>query len=141
VSEQNDSVTGLRDIFPYWTICGIGASNGSGTVKMAGSPGSGSLPEIVFVPARPDARPGCEPEVIFEVREVSDGGRALPVFTTVERLVSALGPRQPWIALPLREVEQIMAGAGVHRVALDPDAEPGAWRWQASGIEALGRKQ
>jgi hypothetical protein len=66
------------------------------------------------------------------------GGGALPVFTTVERLVSVLGPRQPWIALPLRDVEQIMAGADVHRVALDPDAEPGAWRWQASGIEALG---
>jgi hypothetical protein len=37
--------------------------------------------------------------------------------------------------------EQLERDAGVHRVALAPDAEPGAWRWQASGIEALGWRQ
>jgi hypothetical protein len=29
----------------------------------------------------------------------------------------------------------------VDRIVLDPDAESGAWRWQASDIEALERRQ
>ncbi len=106
-----------------------------------GGPGSGDLPEIVFAPARPDVRPGHDADVIFEVREASDGGRVLPVFTAVEALVSALGPQQPWLALPLRNVQEIMGSAGVDRVVLDPDAEPYAWRWQASDLEALERRQ
>ncbi len=94
----------------------------------------------MFAPARPDIRPGHDADVIFEVRELADGGPALPVFSTVERLVAALGPEQPWVALPLRNVQRIMGGAGVDRIVLDPDAEPGAWQWQASDIEALERR-
>ena len=105
-----------------------------------GAAGSG-LPEIVVVPARPDIRPGHDSDVIFEVRQLSDGGRALPAFTTVERLVSTLGREQPWVALPLRNIQAIMGSAGVDRVVLDPEAEPGTWRWQASDIEALERRQ
>ncbi|HTS99693.1 MAG TPA: SAV_915 family protein [Streptosporangiaceae bacterium] len=104
-----------------------------------GSPGV-DLPDIVFAPARPDIRPGHDADVIFEVRELADGVPALPVFSTIERLVSALGPEQPWVALPLPNVRRIMGGAGVDRIVLDPDAEPGAWRWQASDIEALERR-
>jgi hypothetical protein len=110
-----------------------------------GGPGSGAdhagFPEIVFAPARPDVRPGHDADVIFEVRRTSDGGRALPVFSAVERLVSALGPQQPWVALPLRNIQRIIGGAGVDTIVLDPDAESGAWRWQASDIEALERRQ
>lgn len=102
---------------------------------------AGGLPEIVFAPARPDVRPGHHADVVFEVRRLSDGGRALPVFTTIRQLVSALGPQQPWVELPLRNIQRIMGGAGVDRIVIDPDAEPGAWRWQASDIEALERRQ
>jgi hypothetical protein len=98
-------------------------------------------PEIVFAPARPDVRPGYTADVIFEVRQVSDGGRALPVFTTVERLVAVLGPEQPWVALPLRNIQVVAGGAGVDRVVIDPGAEPGTWRWQATDIEALKRAE
>lgn len=79
--------------------------------------------------------------MIFEVRELSDGGRALPVFTTVKRLVATLGPEQPWVALPLRNIRAIMGGAGVDRVVIDPQARPDAWRWQASDLQALERRQ
>ena len=103
--------------------------------------GRGELPEIVFAPARPDVRSGHDADVIFEVRQTSDGGRALPVFTAVERLVSALGPQQPWVALPLRNIQKIIGNAGVDRIVLDPDAESGTWRWQASDIQALRRAQ
>ncbi len=109
--------------------------------ETGGDPAGGSLPEIVIAPARQDVRPGHEGDVIFEVREISDGGRALPVFTNVKRLVAALGPDQPWVALPLRNLQAIMGGAGVDRVVIDPEASPGAWRWQASDLRALtGRR-
>lgn len=106
-----------------------------------GGAGQADFPEIVFAPARPDVRPGHDADVIFEVRRTSDGGRALPVFSAVERLVSALGPQQPWVALPLRNIQRVIGGVGVDRIVLDPDAEPGAWRWQASDIETLERRQ
>jgi hypothetical protein len=109
-------------------------------VTAAGEIGAG-LPEIVIAPARPDIRPGHEGDVIFEVRQLSGGGRALPVFTTVRRLVAVLGPQQPWVAIPLRNVQSIVGGAGVDRVVLDPEADPSAWRWQANDLEALGRSQ
>jgi hypothetical protein len=95
------------------------------------------LPEVVLAPARPDIRPGHAADVVFEVRRLSDGGRALPVFTTVERLIAALGPVQPWVALPLQNIQHIMGGTGVARIVIDPAATPGAWRWQVSDIEAL----
>lgn len=99
------------------------------------------LPEIVLAPARPDVRPGHAADVVFEVHRLSDGGRALPVFTTVERLVTALGPEQPWVALPLRNLQHIMGAAGVPRIVVDPGAEPGTWRWKVSDIEELARRQ
>jgi hypothetical protein len=105
------------------------------------SPAGGGLPQIVVVPARQDIRPGHEADVIFEVRQLADGGRALPAFTTVGRLVSVLGREQPWVALPLQNIQAIMGSAGVDRVVLDPRADPGAWRWRASDLEALERRQ
>jgi hypothetical protein len=105
--------------------------------EMGEAQAGGGLPEIVIAPARQDVRPGHDGDVIFEVREISDGGRALPVFTSVERLVQTLGPDQPWVALPLRNIQAIMGGAGVDRVLIDPLAQPGAWRWQPSDLQAL----
>jgi SseB protein N-terminal domain len=104
-------------------------------------PAGGDLPEMVIAPARPDIRQGHDGDVIFEVRELSGGGRAMPVFTTVKHLVATLGPDQPWVALPLRNIQAIMGGAGVNQVVIDPQAQHSAWRWQASDLQALGRRQ
>jgi len=109
--------------------------------ETGGAPAGGGLPEIVVAPARQDVRPGHEGDVIFEVREISGGGRALPVFTTVKRLVATLGSDQPWVALPLQNIQAIMGGAGVDRVVIDPQAEPGTWRWQPSDVQALIERQ
>jgi hypothetical protein len=115
--------------------------NVNGAAEIGAGPAVGGLPQIVMAPARPDIRPGHDRDVVFEVRELSDGGRALPVFTTVKRLVATLGPDQPWVALPLRNIQAIMGGAGVDRVVIDPQAEPGAWRWQESDLQALEWRQ
>ena len=96
-------------------------------------------PQIVVAPARRDVRPGRNGEVIFEVRELAGRGRVMPAFTTVSRLVAALGPYQPWVALPLRSLQEIMGGAGVHAVVLDPPPEPGAVQWQESDLRALAK--
>jgi hypothetical protein len=108
--------------------------------SLNGAAAGGGLPEIVFAPARPDVRPGHDGDVIFEVRQVSDGGRALPVFSSVDRLVAALGHEQPWVALPLQNIRQIMGASSVPTIVLDPGAEPGTWQWQASDIESLQRR-
>jgi SseB protein N-terminal domain len=97
------------------------------------------MSDIVIAPARRDVRPGRSGDVVFEVRALPGGRRVMPVFTTVSRLVAALGPYQPWVALPLGEIQQIMGGAGVYSVVLDPQAGPGAWRWQQSDLRALER--
>jgi len=99
--------------------------------------GSDGPPPVVVAPARRDVRPGRNGDVVFEVRELPGGGRVMPVFTTVSRLAAALGPYQPWVALPLRNLQEIMGGAGVYSVVLDPPAEPGGWRWQATDLRAL----
>ncbi len=105
--------------------------------ETGGDPAGGGLQQIVIAPARRDVRPGHEGDVIFEVRELSDGGRALPVFSSVKLLVAALGPDQPWVALPLRNIQVIMGGAGVDRIVTDPQADPGAWRWRENDLRAL----
>ncbi len=70
------------------------------------------------MPAHPQVRDGRK-DVVFEVRQLADGRRVLPVFTTTEHLIAALGPRQPWAALPLRaELRRIRpGGAALSRTA------------------------
>jgi hypothetical protein len=92
---------------------------------------------MVVVPAHPDVRPGRGDNIIFEVRRASDGNPALPVFSAVSRLVAVLGHQQPWVAMPLRKVQEIMGSAGVDRVVLDPEAEPSTWRWQEGDMDML----
>jgi hypothetical protein len=43
--------------------------------------------------------------MVFEVRRASDGGLARPVFSSLDQLTGALGPDQPWVALPLHNIQ------------------------------------
>lgn len=61
----------------------------------------------------------------------------LPVFTTVDRLVSTLGPYQPWVYMPLRAARAIVNVAGVHDVVLDPSGASTDSLWTRSDIEAV----
>lgn len=63
------------------------------------SPDEAGLPGVVAVPAHPSA-PGSG-RLFLEARETPGLGRVLPVFSSVRRLVAALGPDQPWALLPL----------------------------------------
>ncbi len=73
----------------------------------------------------------------FELRQVTDGTPALPVFSTVPGLVRELGPYQPWVRVPLRAAREAAARAGVRGVLLDPALDTGAWRWDAERMAGL----
>jgi SseB protein N-terminal domain len=95
-----------------------------------------ALPELVIVPAHPVTEGGSR-EVRFELREGADGAAVLPVFSSVQRLAEALGGAQPWVALPLRKVRELAAAGQVHTVMLDPQVQPGAWRWRHNDIDSF----
>jgi hypothetical protein len=105
----------------------------------AGYDGTGqpvSLPEIVVAPAHPAIADG-QPDIVFELRQSADAPAVLPVFSSVHKLVEALGEAQPWVALPLLKVRELAEAGGVHTVVLDPDVQPGAWRWGYGDLDAL----
>ena len=91
---------------------------------------------IVIAPAHPALEHG-ERDIVFELRESAGDATVLPVFTSVPRLVEALGHAQPWVALPLYTVRQLAAASGVRTVLLDPDVQPGAWRWGYDDLDRL----
>jgi hypothetical protein len=94
------------------------------------------FPELVFVPARPRVSRDSR-DVAYETRTLADGRVALPVYSTVAKLVAALGHCQPWVCLPLRTVQAEMEAAGVQQVVLDAAVDASAWRWQEGGLRTL----
>lgn len=97
-----------------------------------------SLPDIVYVPAHPVVRAGRR-DVELEVRRLADGRAALPVFTSLDRLVASLGEAQPWVTLPLRAARALMAAAGVGEVVVDAPIAPGAWQWHEDDLATYAR--
>jgi hypothetical protein len=91
-------------------------------------------PDIVIVPAHPD--PGGT-EISFEVRQGPGGMNVVPVFSSVRKLVLALGEAQPWVAMPLLRVRELAAEGGVPEVLLDPAVLPGSWEWSFADLETL----
>ncbi len=108
------------------------------------APGAGGTPagdglrpgSIVIAPAHPAPRDG-HPDLVFELREGADAMAVLPVFSSVRRLVLALGQAQPWVALPLLRVRELAAAGGVSTVVVDPEVASGAWRWGYRDLERL----
>ena len=97
-------------------------------------------PELVFAPARPQVS-GHGRDVAYETRTLPDGTVALPVYSTVTKLVAALGHYQPWMCVPLRTVQADMEQAGVHQVVVDAEVDTSAWRWQEGGLRTLADGQ
>ncbi len=100
------------------------------------SGGRAALPGVVYVPAHPVIRAG-RPDIELELRRLGDGSRVLPAFSTRSKLVTALGPAQPWAALPLSEARGLAGDGGVPVVVIDPPVDAGAWRWTARDVESF----
>ena len=50
-----------------------------------------------------------------------------------------MGHVQPWAALPLDRLQELMGRARVLAIVVDPPAAQGAWRWRESDLERLKR--
>jgi hypothetical protein len=104
------------------------------------TPGQPRSQELVFVPARPRVSGGSS-ELTYEVRTLADGTMALPVFSTLTRLVAALGRYQPWACVPLQAVQADTARSGMPQMVLDPVVDESAWRWREDGLRTFAARQ
>ncbi|MFF4903360.1 SAV_915 family protein [Streptomyces sp. NPDC001260] len=73
---------------------------------------------LVVAPAHPVGAAG-DRRVIFESGRDVLGQRVGLAFTNVERLVKAMGERQPWICLPIRALRDFHLAAGVDRLVVN----------------------
>jgi hypothetical protein len=108
---------------------------GSEVIGMA----KGSGRDMVAAPAHPGA-PGSG-EFFLEARRLSGDRRVLPVFSTVAKLVEALGEAQPWATLPLERAAQLAAEAGIDLVALDPVMSAETWKWGSQNLDEFERRR
>jgi hypothetical protein len=71
--------------------------------------------ELVIVPAQTGRG-----ETLLQIRQLPDGTRTLPVFSSVARLMDEMGPQQAWVCLPMRACTAAASQARIDRVSLDP---------------------
>lgn len=92
------------------------------------------VPEVVIVPAHPgDDRT----EVLFETRLDDVGRDVLPAFSSVQRLVEAFGPDQPWLALRVHTARELAITNGLADILVDPVVPSDVWRWNDQDLERL----
>lgn len=84
------------------------------------------FPEVLFAPAYPDPRSG-NGGVRFETRASAGGEITGVAFRSLEKLVEALGPAQPWMAIRLDRLGDILGAAGIRRILVDPPAVESGW--------------
>ncbi|MBO0804312.1 MAG: SseB family protein [Nocardiopsaceae bacterium] len=85
----------------------------------------------VYVPAHPVIRDGVE-LAGYELRELPDGNRVLPTFTSAGLLIEQLGTAQPWLKARIRAVIDLM---GSDHVAVNPVIDPAGDRWDRERLE------
>ncbi|MEU9099369.1 SAV_915 family protein [Streptomyces sp. NPDC048361] len=90
----------------------------------------------VFVPAHPRyPGGGAAPCVDYELLAGSSGPPVPVAFTSLRGLVEALGPAQPWVAVPLGPFTEAMRQAKLPKVRLDPAVGAGGRRWRVEDLE------
>jgi SseB protein N-terminal domain len=92
------------------------------------------VPEVVVVPAHPGVG---RMEVEFETRLDDVGRDVLPAFSSIERLVEAFGPDQPWLALRLETARELAITNGLADILIDPVVPRDVWRWNDQDLERL----
>ncbi|MEV6052855.1 SAV_915 family protein [Streptomyces sp. NPDC052107] len=115
--------------------------------RPAPKPGVPAYHTPVFVPAHPrsvaatgqDSRPARVPFVVFELFEHPALGTVTFAFTSLEKLVDALGEAQPWAATSLGPLAEGVREQGV-TVLLDPRVKPGEPNWRPDDLAAYARE-
>lgn len=90
--------------------------------------------DTVYVPARP-VRDGGEREPAIEIKRLAGTGERVGLaFSSVEALVEALGPFQPWVGLPMYSYVVWLRMQGVYRIQVDPAQPAAAREWSAEDV-------
>lgn len=74
------------------------------------------MPETAYLPTD---RASTDDDVELELRDTTDGNRALLAFTSLDQLVAGCGDGQPWVAVPGQHVNDIKARSGSDVVLWD----------------------
>ncbi|MGW7818680.1 SAV_915 family protein [Streptomyces puniciscabiei] len=88
------------------------------------------LPTVADLPRGEDGAPLLDGtvEVMLLPVEVAPGEERLVAvaFSTVGRLVEAMGEEQPWVAIPTNKLEGALHGSGAQAILMDPQLAEGA---------------
>jgi hypothetical protein len=92
----------------------------------------------VCVPAHP-VRQGDQWGVNLELRRGEGDQKTAIVFSSPDTLVAALGEHQPWIAMPMLGLRNLVVAMGVRRIVVDPVMGPDVPRWTDGNVRAVTR--
>ena len=95
----------------------------------------GGVPLVVPAHPQPDAGPDS---IAIETRQLPDGQRVVVVFTSPKKLAAALGEFQPWIALPVYRVREMLPGM---LVLIDPEIEFQERYWNSETLAELAKPE
>ncbi|MER5545801.1 SAV_915 family protein [Streptomyces sp. NPDC002589] len=88
------------------------------------------LPTMADLPRGEDGAPILDGtvDVMLIPMEVEPGQErhVALAFSTVVRLVEALGEEQPWVAIPTDQLESALTGSGAQAILMDPQLAGGA---------------
>ncbi|HEY6423209.1 MAG TPA: SAV_915 family protein [Pseudonocardiaceae bacterium] len=93
---------------------------------------------LIFVPAHPRVA-GNVKDIGVELRGTDDGKLVGIAFSSVQRLVAALGDYQPWVAMERGRFAAFVGAAGAPFVCMDPPLQT-VQRWTAADVERLARE-
>jgi hypothetical protein len=74
---------------------------------------------------------------MLETRPLPDGRRLGIAFTSVETLATTLGVYQPWVALPVKDLRELLGTRGVRLIIFDPPVPDESWRWTHERLDAF----
>jgi hypothetical protein len=93
---------------------------------------------LVYVPAHPRVTDHGK-DIGVELRGTDRGDLVGIAFSSLERLVAALGEYQPWVAMERVRFAAFVGAAGAPFVCVDPALQV-VQRWSAADVERLGRE-
>lgn len=110
-------------------------------------PGVPAYHTSVFVPAHPRSvvttgamgRLARVPFIVYELFAHPSHGTVAFAFTTLDKLVEALGESQPWVATSIGPLSEGVREQGVG-VLLDPQVVPGHHNWQPDDAAAYAQE-
>jgi hypothetical protein len=92
--------------------------------------------DAVCVPAHP-VRQGDQVGVNLELRRDENGEKYAIVYSSPDALADELGEHQPWIAMPMLGIRNLVVALGVRRILVDPTIAPEVPRWTEGNVQAV----